>query len=95
MHLLRRAGDLFREVTSEAEWPTYNGEPGGNRYTTLTQIDKTTVTRLSPQWLFSVPDAGRLQVTPERAAEVAEYRAVIAELEDEIRGFLGSGQDRK
>ncbi len=38
---------------------------------------------------------GRLQVTPERAAEVAEYRAVIAELEDEIRGFLGSGQDRK
>jgi hypothetical protein len=34
-------------------------------------------------------------VTPERAAEVAEYRAVIAELEDEIRGFLGSGQDRK
>jgi alcohol dehydrogenase (cytochrome c) len=64
VHLLRRAGDRFREVTSEAEWPTYNGEPGGNRYTTLTQIDKTTVTRLSPQWLFSVPDAGRLQVTP-------------------------------
>ena len=38
---------------------------------------------------------GRLQVSPERAAEVAEYRAVIAELEEEIRGFLGSGRDRK
>jgi alcohol dehydrogenase (cytochrome c) len=64
LHLLRRAGDRFREVTSEADWPTYNGGPGGNRHTTLTQIDKTTVARLAPQWLFSVPDAGVLQVTP-------------------------------
>jgi alcohol dehydrogenase (cytochrome c) len=64
LHLLRRAGDLFRAVTSEAGWPTYNGDPGGNRYTTLTQIDKTTVTRLASQWLFSIPDAGLLQVTP-------------------------------
>ena len=63
-HLLRRAGDRFREVTSEAEWPTYNGDPGGNRHTTLTQIDKTTVTRLAPRWLFTIPDAGLLQVTP-------------------------------
>lgn len=34
---------------------------------------------------------GRLQVSPDRAAEVAEYRAVIADLEREIRGFLDSG----
>ena len=40
VHLLRRAGDRFRAVTSETPWPTYNGDPGGNRYTTLTQIDK-------------------------------------------------------
>jgi alcohol dehydrogenase (cytochrome c) len=64
VHLLRRAGDRFRPVTSETGWPTYNGDPGGNRYTTLTQIDKTTVTRLAPKWLFSIPDAGLLQVTP-------------------------------
>lgn len=38
---------------------------------------------------------GRLQVTPERAAEVAEYRMVIADLEEEIRGFLGSGKVRR
>ena len=38
---------------------------------------------------------GRLQVTPERAAEVAEYRAVIADLEEEIRGFLASGRNGK
>jgi alcohol dehydrogenase (cytochrome c) len=64
LHLLRRAGELFRAVTSEVGWPTYNGDPGGNRHTTLTQIDKTTVTRLAAQWLFSIPDAGLLQVTP-------------------------------
>ena len=64
VHLLRRAGDRFRVVTSEADWPTYNGHPGGNRHTTLTQIDRKTVGRLAPQWLFSIPDAGRLQVTP-------------------------------
>ncbi|HEY8148507.1 MAG TPA: PQQ-binding-like beta-propeller repeat protein [Vicinamibacteria bacterium] len=64
LHLLRRAGDLFRAVTSETGWPTYNGDPGGNRYTTLSQIDKTTVTRLASQWLFSIPDAGLLQMTP-------------------------------
>jgi alcohol dehydrogenase (cytochrome c) len=64
VHLLRRAGDRVREVTSERQWPTYNGEPGGNRYTTLTQIDRTTVSRLAPAWLFTVPTNGQLQTTP-------------------------------
>ncbi len=64
LHLLRRVGDRFREVTSEADWPTYNGEPGGNRHTTLTQIDKATVKGLAPRWVFSIPDAGLLQTTP-------------------------------
>ena len=41
VHLLRRAdGSRFREVTSQSDWPTYNGDPGGNRYTKLTQINK-------------------------------------------------------
>ena len=40
VHLLRRSGDQYREVTSEVGWPTYNGETGGNRFTTLTQISK-------------------------------------------------------
>ena len=64
VHLLRRVGDRVREVTSSADWPTYNGDPGGNRYTTLTQIDKTTVARLAPKWMFTFPAAGSLQGTP-------------------------------
>ncbi|MFL6446673.1 MAG: PQQ-binding-like beta-propeller repeat protein [Bryobacteraceae bacterium] len=64
VHLLRRSQDGFREVTSDADWPTYNGETGGNRYTTLTQINKQSVSKLAPQWIFTVPHAGRLQMTP-------------------------------
>ena len=64
VHLLRRAGDRFREVTSGADWPTYNGHPGGNRYTTLTQINKASVTRLAPKWVFTLPGTSHSQVTP-------------------------------
>jgi alcohol dehydrogenase (cytochrome c) len=64
MHLLRRSGSRFREVTSETDWPTYNGGPGGNRYTTLTGIDKSNVTQLGVAWTFTLKDAGQLQVTP-------------------------------
>jgi alcohol dehydrogenase (cytochrome c) len=66
VHLLRRtaADGPVREVTSETPWPTYNGDPRGNRYTTLTQIDPTTVSRLAPRWMFTLPNTGGLQVTP-------------------------------
>ncbi len=64
IHLLRRAGDRYREVTSQSDWPTYNGETGGNRFTTLTQINKKNVNRLAPQWVFAIPGAERLEGTP-------------------------------
>src|SRR5436309_1713465 len=35
VHLLRRSGDRYREVTSQVGWPNYNGDTGGNRFTTL------------------------------------------------------------
>jgi alcohol dehydrogenase (cytochrome c) len=63
MLLLRRAGDKFRRVTSETDWPTYHGQVGGNRFTTLDQIRKDNVGRLAPRWTYSL-GAGRLQVTP-------------------------------
>ncbi len=65
IHLLRKIeGGRFREVTSEVDWPTYNGGVGGNRFTTLTQINKSNVSRLAPRWMFTLPNAGNLQVTP-------------------------------
>ncbi len=64
IHLLRAAGERYRPVTSQADWPTYNGDVRGNRYSALDQIDKANVSRLAPQWLFTLPGTGRLEVTP-------------------------------
>ena len=63
LHLLRKDGETYREVTSSADWPTYNGDPRGNRYTSITQIDKGNVGRLGVSWMFTL-GAGQLQVTP-------------------------------
>ena len=65
IHLLRKVeSERFREVTSEVNWSSYNGDLGGNRYTTLKQIDKHNVTRVAPRWAFTVPGASGLQATP-------------------------------
>jgi alcohol dehydrogenase (cytochrome c) len=64
IHLMRRSGEHFREVTSQTDWPAYDGGFGGNRYTALRQIDKTNVSRLVPRWIFAMDDATGLQTTP-------------------------------
>ena len=69
IHLLRPDGERpngerYRTVTSQADWPSYNGGPNGSRYSTLTQIDRGTVERLAPKWMFTIPNSSRPQVTP-------------------------------
>ena len=51
-------------MTSQADWPSYNGGPDGGRYSTLAQIDRSNVERLAPKWMFTLPNTSRLQVTP-------------------------------
>ena len=65
VHLLREGpAGRYRAVTSETDWPTYNGHVNGNRYSTLTQITAANVSRLRPKWTFTLPNAAQLQVTP-------------------------------
>ena len=64
LHLLRSEGSAWREVTSQTDWPLYNGSTNGDRYSALAQIDTTNVSRMAPRWIFTVPNAARLQVTP-------------------------------
>jgi alcohol dehydrogenase (cytochrome c) len=65
IHLMRKMpGGIFREATSKAGWPTYNGDIGGNRYTQATQIDRSNVTRVAPLWNFTLPNVSGLQMTP-------------------------------
>ncbi len=65
IHLLRRTpNSRFREVTSQLDWPGYNGDPGGNRYTEMTQINKENVSRVAPLWTFPITNARQVETTP-------------------------------
>jgi alcohol dehydrogenase (cytochrome c) len=64
IHLLRKAGERYRAVSSDTDWPGYNGDPRGNRYSKLSEINTTNISRLAARWIFGVPEAGNLQVTP-------------------------------
>jgi alcohol dehydrogenase (cytochrome c) len=64
LQLFRRAGDAWRRVTSHTDWPTYHGDPRGNRFSPLDQITRDTIGRLAPAWMFPIAGAGSLQVTP-------------------------------
>jgi len=64
MHLLRPVGEKYREVTSQADWPHYNGQLNGNRHSPLKQITPSNISRLAPKWVFSLPNTSRLQGTP-------------------------------
>ena len=64
VHLLRSTGKQYREVTSDSDWPGYNGDANGNRYTTLNQIAKNNVAGLAAKWVFTMEGASRLETTP-------------------------------
>ncbi|MFN0104389.1 MAG: PQQ-binding-like beta-propeller repeat protein [Bryobacteraceae bacterium] len=60
-------GISFADVASPkaGAWPSYNGSPSGNRFSSLDQIDTGNVERLAPKWMFPLPGApGSLQTTP-------------------------------
>jgi alcohol dehydrogenase (cytochrome c) len=65
-HLLTRSGDTYaeRRIEPKLDWPSYDGGYTGNRYSSLAQIDTASVKHLAPAWIFPVPGAPRLEVTP-------------------------------
>jgi alcohol dehydrogenase (cytochrome c) len=46
------------------DWPTYHGRVSGNRHSPLSQITTGNVGRLAMRWLFTIPGAQRLELTP-------------------------------
>ena len=64
IHLLRKDGARYRPVTSQADWPSYDGELKGNRFSSIAQIDKSNIAKLTPKWIYSVPDTASLETTP-------------------------------
>ncbi len=55
-HLLSR--------TIKDDWPSYNGDYTGRRFSSLTQITPQNVNHLQAQWVFHSKNAGILEVTP-------------------------------
>jgi alcohol dehydrogenase (cytochrome c) len=45
-------------------WPSYNGDYSGRRYSALSQIGPDNVTQLRAQWVFHSDNSKRLEVTP-------------------------------
>jgi alcohol dehydrogenase (cytochrome c) len=64
IHLFRKSGEGYRSVTSQADWPSYNGQTSGSRYSPLAEITTSNVSRTVAKWIFSLPNTSRLQVTP-------------------------------
>jgi len=59
------SAEAVRAVTDPrpGEWPTYNGVPGGNRHSALTQINSQNASNLQLQWVYSLRGFG-LETTP-------------------------------
>ena len=66
VHLLSRSGETYveRPLEPKRDWLSYDGSPSGNRYSSLEQINAGNVNRLAAAWIFPVPGAPRLEVTP-------------------------------
>ena len=47
------------EKAPDAGWPTYGGDPGGSRYSPLTQISPANVRRLQVAWTFRTGELGK------------------------------------
>ncbi|OGU35351.1 MAG: hypothetical protein A3K13_12870, partial [Gemmatimonadetes bacterium RIFCSPLOWO2_12_FULL_68_9] len=61
-HLLAKDGKIFREkpIAPKSDWLDYDGDPSGNRYSTLKEINTANVQQLAPAWMFPMPNSSRL-----------------------------------
>ena len=66
LYLLRKNTDTdtYRPVTSTVDWPSYNGQTTGGRYSQLQQITSANAAHLQPKWIFTLSNVRPLQVTP-------------------------------
>ena len=61
--VLGACGSLEQGAPAQADWPIYGGSSAGDRYSELTQIDKSNVGQLREAWRFET-GAGGLQTSP-------------------------------
>jgi alcohol dehydrogenase (cytochrome c) len=65
LYLLRKTNSgAYRPVTSQVDWPSYNGQTTGSRYSELTQITTTNASQLQAKWIFTLHNVRGVQATP-------------------------------
>ena len=52
--LILTAGLAVAALHGQTTWPVYGGDPGGQRYSALTQINAKNVAKLKPAWQYGV-----------------------------------------
>lgn len=50
---------LLPPTADPVDWPTYGGNPAGNRYSALSQINTTNVNSLSLAWMFDTGESDK------------------------------------
>ncbi len=50
------SASFFGQSVSDTNWPTYGGDAGGMRYSSLTQINSANVSKLKVAWIFHTGD---------------------------------------
>src|SRR5579862_6805455 len=56
---------LAQQVSQAGDWPSYGRDPGGARYSPLTQINTSNVAQLKRAWTYHSGEQGRsLETTP-------------------------------
>jgi alcohol dehydrogenase (cytochrome c) len=89
LHLLRREGTAWREVSSQTDWTSYNGATHGSRHSSLTQIDAGNVGALAPVWLYNFTTNNNLQTTP----VVSEGVMYVTSANEVLALDAGSGRE--
>ena len=55
------------QTSSRAEWPNYGNDPGGMRYSPLTQINRNNVSKLKVAWVYHTGDVSDGKKYPRRS----------------------------
>jgi alcohol dehydrogenase (cytochrome c) len=65
LYLLRKTdAGTYRRVTSQSDWPSYNGQTTGSRYSRLNQITNANASRLQAKWVFTLRNTSEIEATP-------------------------------
>jgi alcohol dehydrogenase (cytochrome c) len=65
VHLLRKTPNgRYRTVTSQVDWPSYNGDTVGYRYSEIAQITPANASQMAPVWIHELRNTPALESTP-------------------------------